>query len=55
MHLLNSDGEFQGFMLSKKDGLYKPNAMALDKEGHLWVGDGNATVRVYKYSKRNND
>ena len=55
VHLLNSDGEFQGFMLSKKDGLYKPNAMALDKEGHLWVGDGNATVRVYKYSKRNND
>ena len=55
VHLLNSDGEFQGFMLSKKDGLYKPNAMALDKEGHLWVGDGNSTVRVYKYSKRNRD
>ena len=55
VHLLNSEGEFQGFMLSKKDGLYKPNALALDKAGHLWVGDGNSTIRVYKYSKRNND
>ena len=55
VHLLNSEGEFHGFMLSKKDGLYKPNALALDKVGHLWVGDGNSTIRVYKYSKRNCD
>lgn len=55
VHLLNSEGQFQGFLLSRKDGLYKPNAMALDKEEQLWVGDGNSTVRVYKYSKRKCD
>lgn len=52
VHMVNNDGEFIGFILSQKDGLFKPNALALDKAGHLWVGDGNATVRVYKYGKR---
>ncbi|KAH3843025.1 E3 ubiquitin-protein ligase TRIM71-like [Dreissena polymorpha] len=52
VHLVNNEGEFQGFILSQKDGLFKPNAMALDKSGNLWIGDGNATVRVYKYGKR---
>lgn len=52
VHLVDNDGEFKGFILSQKDGLFKPNAMALDKMGHLWIGDGNATVRVYKYGKR---
>ncbi|KAL4229808.1 hypothetical protein ACF0H5_010200 [Mactra antiquata] len=53
VHMVNGDGEFLGFILSQKDGLFKPNAMALDKSGQLWIGDGNATVRVYKYGKRN--
>jgi len=52
VHLINSDGEFKGFILSQKDGLFKPNAMVLDKGGQLWIGDGNSTVRVYKYGKR---
>ncbi|XP_060562253.1 tripartite motif-containing protein 2-like [Ruditapes philippinarum] len=52
VHMVNGEGEFLGFILSQKDGLFKPNAMALDKTGNLWIGDGNATVRVYKYGKR---
>lgn len=52
VHMVNNNGEFLGFILSQKDGLFKPNAMALDKAGQLWIGDGNATVRVYKYGKR---
>ncbi|WAQ97883.1 TRIM2-like protein [Mya arenaria] len=52
VHLVDTDGDFKGCILSQKDGLFKPNAMALDKSGQLWVGDGNATLRVYKYGKR---
>lgn len=52
VHLVDNDGEFKGFILSQRDGLFKPNAMAMDKSGQLWIGDGNATVRVYKYGKR---
>ncbi|KAK3577231.1 hypothetical protein CHS0354_030509 [Potamilus streckersoni] len=52
VHLLDMDSQFVGFILSRKDGLFKPNAIALDTGGNLWVGDGNATVRVFNYAKR---
>ena len=52
VHLVDNEGEFKGFILSQRDGLFKPNAMAMDKSGNMWIGDGNATVRVYKYGKR---
>jgi sugar lactone lactonase YvrE len=50
-HLLDLSGQFIGFLLSEKDGIRGPNAMALDKEGNLWVGDTKSTVWIFKYSR----
>lgn len=52
VHLLDLSGQFIGFLLSEKDGIRGPNAMALDKEGHLWVGDTKSTVWIYKYARK---
>lgn len=52
VHLLDLSGQFVGFLLSEKDGIRGPNAMALDCEGHLWVGDTKSTVWIYKYSRK---
>jgi sugar lactone lactonase YvrE len=51
VHLLDLSGQFIGFLLSEKDGIRGPNAMALDKEGNLWVGDTKSTVWIFKYSR----
>ena len=52
IHLLDLSGQFVGFLLTEKDGLKGPNALALDNEGHLWVGDTKSTVWVYKYNRK---
>lgn len=52
VHLLDLSGQFLGYLLTKRDGILGPNAIALDNVGHLWVGDSKSSVRVFKYSKK---
>nr|XP_022321503.1 tripartite motif-containing protein 45-like [Crassostrea virginica] len=52
IHLLDLSGQFIGFLITENYGIRGPNALALDKEGHLWVGDTKSTVWVFKYARR---
>lgn len=52
IHLMDISGQFLGFLLTDKDGIRGPNALALDKDGCLWVGDTKSTVWVFKYSRK---
>ncbi|KAK3100585.1 hypothetical protein FSP39_022181 [Pinctada imbricata] len=52
IHLLDLSGQFIGFLITDNYGIRGPNALALDKEGHLWIGDTKSTVWVFKYSRR---
>jgi hypothetical protein len=31
--------------------MFGPTSVAIDDGGFLWIGGGNATIRVYKYIK----
>ncbi|XP_033742733.1 E3 ubiquitin-protein ligase TRIM71-like [Pecten maximus] len=55
VHILDISGQFIGFLLTEKNGIRGPNALALDKEGHLWVGDTKSTVWVFQYRRKADD
>ncbi|KAH3855020.1 hypothetical protein DPMN_097579 [Dreissena polymorpha] len=50
IHVVDRDGTFLLKLVTKKDGVEGPNALGLDGNGHLWVGDSHGVVRVFKYS-----
>jgi len=35
--------------LTETDGIFGPTSVAVDNAGLLWVGGGDATVKIYKY------
>lgn len=52
VHLLDKHGRFLMYLLTEADGIFGPTSVAVDKSGLLWVGGGDATVKVYKYIDR---
>lgn len=51
VHLLDHSGRFLRLLLTDADGMFGPTSIAIDEDGFLWIGGGNATVRVYRYIK----
>ncbi|KAL4233340.1 tripartite motif-containing protein 46 [Mactra antiquata] len=49
IHLLDRHGRFLMYLLTEEDGIFGPTSVAVDKAGYLWVGGGDATVKIYKY------
>ncbi|XP_062613386.1 uncharacterized protein LOC134275162 [Saccostrea cucullata] len=50
VHLLDQDGHFLRFLLTKEHGLRRPTALCVDDKHNLYVGEWNSnTITVYKY------
>ena len=49
IHMLNKDGQFVRFLLTKEHGITCPNALAIDSEDQLWVGNGVGDIKVFRY------
>lgn len=49
VHLLDKHGRFLMYLLTEADGIFGPTSVAVDTSGLLWVGGGDATVKIYKY------
>lgn len=49
IHLLDKHGRFLTYLLTESDGIFGPTSVAVDNSGLLWVGGGDATVKIYKY------
>ena len=39
VHILDQDGQFQQYLLTKKQGLGRPWSIDVDTEGNAWVGE----------------
>ncbi|CAH1797088.1 unnamed protein product [Owenia fusiformis] len=50
VHLLSPDGKFIKYLLQASDGLERPYAVAVDKEGQLLVGDNKGYIWHIKYA-----
>lgn len=51
IHLLDHAGRFLQLLLTETDGIFAPTSVAIDDDGFLWIGGGNATIKVYSYIK----
>ena len=53
VHILDRDGQFLQYLLTKEQGLIMPWSINVDSEGYAWVGDGSiyggGCVKVVKY------
>ena len=49
IHLLDKHGRFLMYLLTEADGIFAPTSVAVDKTGFLWVGGGDATIKIYRY------
>ena len=49
IHLLDKHGRFLMYLLSEADGIFAPTSVAIDKAGFLWVGGGDAAIKIYRY------
>ncbi|XP_045196444.2 tripartite motif-containing protein 45-like isoform X2 [Mercenaria mercenaria] len=49
IHLLDKHGRFLMYLLTENDGIFGPTSVAVDNSGLLWVGGGDATVKIYRY------
>lgn len=50
IHMLDPDGVFLRFLLSKEDGIMEPLGLCLDDRNYLWIGQrGKESVSVFKY------
>ncbi|KAH3822004.1 hypothetical protein DPMN_123773 [Dreissena polymorpha] len=49
VHLLDKHGRFLMYLLTEADGIFGPTSVAVDRAGFLWVGGGDATVKIYRY------
>ena len=50
VHIINSEGKFQRYLLTGNACVEKPGAVALYKS-LLWIGSGGGEVRVYRYQE----
>ena len=48
VHILDRDGHFRQFLLTKEQGLRLPWSIDVDREGNAWVGGGGG-MKVVKY------
>ena len=46
--LLDSEGKLITTLMTEKDGIFIPWSLAIDKKGHLWIGESE-NVKVVKY------
>ena len=51
VHILDKDGLFLHYLLTKEQGLGWPYSIDVDTEGNAWVGEWNGNVKVVKYLK----
>lgn len=49
VHLLDKNGRFLMYLLTEADGIFGPTSVAVDRAGLLWVGGGDATVKIFRY------
>lgn len=56
IHILNSDGVFQGYLATRcKTGFGNPSTLRFDSENRLWIGDSkDGTIRVFEITSYNN-
>lgn len=48
VHLVDPDGQFLEFVLTRKDGLCKPYSVTMDTDGRFYLGNvGNSTIQVF--------
>ena len=49
VHLVDKDGHFIKLLLTEKEGIGEPWAVAVDSEGFLWVGNTEGNIKLFKY------
>ncbi|XP_022311510.1 uncharacterized protein LOC111116791 [Crassostrea virginica] len=49
VHMLNKNIDFIRFLVEEEEGIQNPNALAIDRDGRLWVGNAKGLMRVYNY------
>ncbi|KAK7492400.1 hypothetical protein BaRGS_00016273, partial [Batillaria attramentaria] len=49
IHVLEAQGEFKGYLLSKSAGLVEPVAVEVDKNGDLIVGEWSGRIHIVRY------
>ena len=47
--ILDKDGKFLQYLLTRKPGLWRPWNIDVDREGNAWVGQTTGEVKVVKY------
>ena len=59
VHILDRDGRFLQYLLTREQGFRRPLSIAVDSEGNAWVGQTStcttADVKVVKYLQWEND
>ncbi|XP_022345972.2 uncharacterized protein LOC111138342 [Crassostrea virginica] len=56
IHMLNPDGVFLRYLLSKEDGILEPLGLCLDDCNNLWLGQrGKESVTVFKFNHQENE
>ena len=49
VHILDKNGQFLLYLLTKEQGLREPYCIDMDNEGNAWVGEFYGCVKVVKY------
>jgi len=49
VHLLDGEGSLLKHILNQDDGVRRPLGVAVDEQGHLWVGNEDGSVKVFNY------
>ncbi|XP_013392424.1 transcription intermediary factor 1-beta-like [Lingula anatina] len=49
IHQVSPAGQFMRYVLTAKDGLWKPIAVCINQEGHLVVAQNDGWIKTYKY------
>ena len=50
IHLLSSDGKPVTTLLTRDDGIKRPQSLTIDRHGHLWIGQ-EESIKVVRYLK----
>ncbi|XP_013411373.1 E3 ubiquitin-protein ligase TRIM71-like [Lingula anatina] len=49
IHQVSPAGQFMRYVLTDKDGLWRPQAVCINQEGHLVVAQQDGWIKTYKY------